>query len=172
MQHGVADHQVEGVVLVRNGLGIGNTAVDRKAEAFGIAQCDLDHAGREVGDRTGLGDSTLHQVQEEESGATTEFERALVRERLIARDGVETTTCVVDAALVVRDGPLVVVGFGFPVVVEHLGELGVLTSGLDLFGRGVRPRRGVDYRGVGSGGRRDGCVVIRAGCHGGYPTRW
>ena len=39
VQHGVADHQVEGVVLVRNGLGIGNTAVDRKAEAFGIAQC-------------------------------------------------------------------------------------------------------------------------------------
>jgi hypothetical protein len=52
----------------------------------------------------------------------------------------------VDAALVVGDGPLVVVRLGFPVVVEHLGELGIRACGRDLLGTGVRPRCRIEGR--------------------------
>ncbi len=140
----MSDHEVEGVVVVRNGLGVGDAAVDVEPEVLGVAQRDLHHAGRQVGHRTGLRDPALHEVEEEETRAAAEFECALVGQRLIAGRGDEPALGVVDAPLVVRDGPLLVVRLGFPVVVEHLGELGVLERGCDLFGSGVRIRRGVD----------------------------
>ena len=144
MQHGVPDDEIERVVLVRNGFGVGDTTVDVETEMLGVAQRNLDHAGRQVGDRTALRHPTLHQVEQEEAGAATQFERALVRELLISGGGDEPPLGIVDAAFVVRDRPLVVVRLGFPVVVEHLGELGVLHGRRDLFGGGVRVRRGVD----------------------------
>ncbi len=150
------DDEVECVVLVRDGLGVGDAAVDRQSEVLGIAQRDLHHARGQVGDRTGLRDAALHEVEEEEAGAAAQFECPLVRQRLVAGDGVETPACVVDAALVVRDRPLVVVGLRFPVVVQDLGELGVLQRSLDLFGRGVRVGRG----------------ICRACSHAGNPTEW
>ncbi len=143
VQHGVPDDQVEGVVVVRDALGVGDPAVDVEAQVLAVAGGDLDHARRQVGHRAAPGHPGLDQVEQEEAGAAAQFEGTVVGQLallVVGDDGVEPAARVVDAALVVGDRPLVVVGLGFPVVVEHLGELGVVAGGLDLLCGGVRLR--------------------------------
>ena len=143
VQHGVPDDQVEGVVVIGNALGIGDPPVDVQPEGLAVAGGDLDHARGQIGHRSAPGNTSLDQVQQEETGAAAQLQRPVigqVPDVLFGDDGVEAAARVVDAALVVGDRPLVVVGLGFPVVVEHLGELGVVPGRLDLFGRGVRLR--------------------------------
>ncbi len=108
-----------------------------------VAGGDLDHARGQVGDRAAARHPGLDQVEQEEAGAAAEFQGPVVgqlAQLVLGHDGVEPATRVVDAALVVGDRPLVVVGLGLPVVVEHLGELGVVPGGLDLLGGRVRYR--------------------------------
>ena len=141
MQHGVPDDQVEGVVVVRDALGVGDPAVDVQAQRLPVAGGHLDHARRQVGHRSAPGHPGLDQVQQEEPGAAAQLEGPVVGQlalHLVGHDGVEAAPGVVDAALVVGDRPLVVVALGFPVVVEHLGQLAVVAGGLDLLGGGVR----------------------------------
>src|SRR5262249_22633730 len=77
---------------------------------------------------------------------------------------VEAAARIVDAALVVADRPLVVVALGLPVVVQHLGQFGVVACGFDLFGGGMR---------VGRRGRPGGDILraIRTR-HEGQPNAW
>ncbi len=133
MQHGVADDQVERVVLVRDALGVGDPSVDVQSQRQAVARSHLDHARREVGHRASPRHTRLNQVEQEEPGSAAELERPVVRHLsldLVGDDRVEAAAGVVDAALVVGDRPLLVVALGFPVVVEHLGELGVVARGL------------------------------------------
>ena len=134
MQHRVSDDQIERVVLVRDGLGIGYPTVHIELQVLRIAQRNLHHARRQVRDRPLLRYTGLHQVQQEEPGAE--------------HSAIEAAAGVVDAALIVRDGPLVVVRFRFPVVVEDLSQFRVASCRLDLLGRGMRVGRGV-ARGIG-----------------------
>jgi hypothetical protein len=143
MQHRVTDDQVETVVVVRDALRVGDPAVHVEAEVRRVAQRDLDHARREVGDRALLDHTALHEVQQEEAGPTAQLHGVLVRPVLVTGDGAEPVRRVVDAALVVRDGPLLVVRVGFPVVVQHVRQFQVLAGRLDLGRRGVRVRDGV-----------------------------
>src|SRR5699024_9953492 len=114
----------------------------------------------QVGHRALLRHPGLHEVEQEEAGAAAELEGALVGQVGVGGGGVEAAARVVDAALVVGDRPLVVVALGLPVVVQHLGELGVGVGGLDLFGGGVRVRGRIDGLGVGSA---HGVLTSRAG---------
>jgi hypothetical protein len=45
VDHGMPDHQVELVVVVRELLGVGDLALDREAERVGVPLGRLDHAG-------------------------------------------------------------------------------------------------------------------------------
>src|SRR4029079_12571256 len=74
------------------------------------------------------------QVQREEARPGADLERLPVRPAARAGDRGEAVAGVVDAAFVVRDRPLLVVRRRFPVVVQHLGELVVVPSRLDIFG--------------------------------------
>ena len=141
MQHGVPDHQIEGVVVVRDAFGVGDPAVDVQPQRLPVAGGDLDHAGRQVGDRPAPRDAGLDQVEQEKACAAAQFQGPVVgqlAQDLVGHDGVEAVPGVVDAALVVGDRPFFVVGLGFPVVVEHLGELAVVPRGFHLFGGGMR----------------------------------
>ena len=112
-----------------------------QTQRLAVAGGHLDHARRQVGHRSASGDPGLDQVEQEEPGAAAQLERPVVGQlalHLLGHDRVEAAASVVDAALVVGDRPLVVVALGLPVVVEHLGELGVVAGGFDLLGRGVR----------------------------------
>ena len=135
MQHGVPDDQVEGVVVVGDALGVGDPAVDIEAEVLAVAGGHLDHARRQVGHRAASGDAGLNQVEQEEPAAAAQLQRPVVGQLALllgGDDGVEAAARVVDAALVVGDRPLLVVGLGLPVVVQHLRELGVVAGGLHL----------------------------------------
>jgi hypothetical protein len=158
MQHGMADHQIEGVVVVRNAFGVGDPAVDVEPQRLPVAGGDLDHARRQVGDRTAPGDAGLDQVEQEKAGAAAQFQGPVIRQLgkyLVGHDRVEPAAGVVHAALVVGDRPFLVVGLGFPVVVEHLGELGVMPGGFELIGRYMRRRSCVGHAGQPNGlGRR------------------
>ncbi len=127
VQHGVPDDQVERLVLVRDALGVGDPAVHRQAEVLGVVQRDLHHARRQVGHRALLGHAALHQVQQEETRPAAQFHGPPVRPALVAGHGAEPADGVVDAALVVRDRPFLVVAASLPVVVEHVGKLRVAT---------------------------------------------
>ncbi len=141
MKHGVPDDEVEGVVVIWDALGVGDPAVDLQTQILAVAGGHLDHAWRQVGHRAAPGDSRLDQVEQEEPAATAELQRPVVRQlaKLVGgHDRIEEVAGVVDAALVVGDRPLVVVALGLPVVVQHLGELGVVAGGLYLLRGGVR----------------------------------
>ncbi len=140
----MSDDQIERVVVVWDALGVGDPAVDVQPQRLPVAGGDLDHARREIGDRSAPCHPRLDQVQQEKPAAATQLEGVFVRQSVdlvIGDDGVEAVPRVVDAALVVGDRPLLVVVLRFPVVVEHLGQLAVVTRGLDLLGGGVRLRR-------------------------------
>ena len=141
MQHRVTDYQIEGVVLVGNAFGVGDPAVNVEPERLPIAGGDLDHARGKVSHRSAPRHPGLDQIEQKESGAAAQFERPVIREvpdRLVGNDRVEPAAGIVDAALVIGDRPLIVVALRFPVVIEHLGQLGVLERGRHLFGGGVR----------------------------------
>ena len=141
VQHGVPDHQVEGVVVVRDALRVGDPSVDVETEILAVAGRHLDHPRRQVGHRAASGNAGLNQVEQEEPAAAAQFQGAVVGQLALlvgGNDGVEAAARVVDAALVVGDRPLLVVGLGLPVVVQHLGELGVVAGGLHFLGRGMR----------------------------------
>ena len=143
VEHRVPDHQVEGVVVVGDALGVGDPAVDVQTERLPVAGGHLDHAGREIGHRSAPCHPGLDQVQQEEPGTAAQLQGPVVGQLplgLFGYGGVEATARIVDAALVVGDRPFVVVGLGLPVVVEHLGELGVVHRGFDLLLRRVRRR--------------------------------
>ena len=150
VQHGVADDDVERGVVVGDLLGVGDPAVDVEAEVLGVAQRGRDHAGREVGDAPPRGEPRLHEVEQEEPGAAAELERAAVGPpgvALISDSVPEAVGGVGDAALVVGDGPLVVVARRLPVVVEDVGELAVVPGGGHLLRRGVGSGRRVRAHG-------------------------
>ena len=112
-----------------------------EAEVLAVAGGDLDHARRQVRHRSAPGDTRLDQVEQEEPAAAAQLQRPVVRQLALLGERhrrVEQVAGVVDTALVVGDRPLVVVALGFPVVVQHLGQLGVVAGRLDLFGGGVR----------------------------------
>src|SRR3954471_7913833 len=88
----------------------------------------------------GGGDAGLHQVEQEETGAAAELERLGVRPAGAAGNSGEPVAGVVDAPLVVGDRPLLVVGRGLPVVVEHVGQLHVGPGALYLGSGRVRVR--------------------------------
>ena len=76
VQHGVADDQVEGVVVVGDALGIGDPAVDVQAEVLAVAGGHLDHARRQVGHRSAPGHPGLDQVEQEEPAVPQPSSRA------------------------------------------------------------------------------------------------
>ena len=91
--------------------------------------------------------------------------RARTASPRVAGDGAEPADGVVDAALVVGDRPLLVVGAGLPVVVEHVGQLGILPRRLDLLGRGMRIRHmGIRGMGIPSMGTRNMRIRGRITC--------
>src|SRR5262249_44762435 len=90
--------------------------------------------------------AALHEVEQEEPGAAAQFEGAAVRPAALTGDQAEPPGGVVDAALVVGDRPLLVVRAGLPVVIEHVGQLGIVAGGFDLLGGGVWVRGGVGDR--------------------------
>ena len=54
---------------VADALGIGDPAVDVKAEVLAVAGGHLDHARRQVGHRAAPGHARLNQVEQEEPAA-------------------------------------------------------------------------------------------------------
>ena len=75
VQHGVADDDVEGVVVVGQPFGIGDPALDLEAEAARVALRDLDHARAQIGDVALVDDAGELEVEREEAGAAAQFER-------------------------------------------------------------------------------------------------
>ena len=76
--------------------------------------------------------------------------------------GREPVPGVADAALVVRDRPLLVVRAGLPVVVEHVGALGVGARRLHLRAGGARVRSSAGPAGASAG--RPGLLAPRSRC--------
>ena len=101
------------------------------------------------------------EVEQKEPAAAAQLQRPVVgqvAQLLVGHRRVEQIAGVVDAALVVGDRPLVVVRLGLPVVVQHLGELGVVAGRLYLFRGRVR----VWDRSRGVGDIRDSVGFLRA----------
>ena len=89
MQHCMADDEIEGVVLVRDALGVGNAAVDLQAQVLPVAGGHLDHAGRQVGHRSAPGDTGLDQVEQEESASAAQLQLSRLVAEQLAEGGVE-----------------------------------------------------------------------------------
>jgi hypothetical protein len=66
-----------------------------------------------------------HEVQDEKSGAASHLECGAVGPSLPTGDVFEAVTCVVDAPLIKRNRPFLVVRLRFPVVIQNVGQLGV-----------------------------------------------
>src|SRR5690606_10748980 len=139
VEHRVADDEVEGVVVVRDGLGVGDPALDAEAELLGIPLRGLDHPGADVGDVSLVENARLLQVEQEEAGAAAELEGLRVRPAVRARDGGEPVTRVLGAAFVEGDRPLVVVVLGLPVVENGVRLLRVVPDGVVVEVRHQRP---------------------------------
>src|SRR5699024_2335931 len=149
VDHRVPDDEVEAVVGEGEGLGIGDVAADGEAEPLGVLLRCLDHPRREVGDVDLLDQSGDLEVEREEPGAGPELEHPAEGQRLPrhpyrVEHAEETVPDERRAAVVEGDRPLLVVGLGLPVVVQHLGELVVLPGPLDV--RHAGRRRAVGHQ--------------------------
>ena len=122
-------------VVVRQVLGVAHPTVDLEAQPTRVVLGRLDHARRQVAHRDLGQDTGLAQVQREEAGAGTDLERPPVRPPVRPSDRDEPVARIADAPLVERDRPLLVVRRGLPVVIEHLGEFGVVPGLFDVLGR-------------------------------------
>ena len=139
MQHRVPDHQVEGVVVVGDALGVGDPAVDVEPQRLPVAGGDLDHARRQsvTEPRRATPDWIRLRRKKPVPQPSSRAGHRAAEDLVVRDDRVEPAAGVVDAALVVGDRPLFVVALGLPVVIEHLGQFAVVPGGFHLLRGGM-----------------------------------
>ena len=165
VQHGVAEDEVEALVLERQRGGVAGGGLDVEAEPGGVGLQRGEHAGRDVGAGGGADDARLQHVEAEVARAGADLQRA--RER--AGPGAEQLGELADDLLLAvggeRDAPL-----GVVLVRRHVVVAAVDVEDLGL-GRGgghgrreSRTRRGRPLHTLVGGG------AARAGCRDGAMT--
>ena len=129
VQDRMAEHEVEGVVVERQVLGIAGDGLDGDADALRVGLQRVEHAGRDVG-RDGLADdAVLQHVQREVARAGADLQRAAERRQRRAEQLVQLAADLVSADLAVVDAPLRVVVLGRRVVVARVDVADRLRAG-------------------------------------------
>ena len=123
VQHGVAEDDVERVVLERQPLGVAHDRLDRgrQAEALGGGGQRLQHPGRDVCCHHLVEPAVAQQVQREVAGAGADLEAASVRVRAVAAQRLVHLAEHLDGALAAEvDAPFGVVGVRREVVIADV----------------------------------------------------
>ena len=109
VEDGVAEHEIERLVLERKSLGVGLNRLDLEPEPLGGRREHVEHSGGDV-DRGRLTDHAgAQQIEREVAGAGTDLERALVVAGLAAERLRELHQHLALARFAVVDRPLAVV---------------------------------------------------------------
>jgi hypothetical protein len=138
VQHGVAEHEVEGRVVERELGGVAGGGLHLAPEPARVGLERLQHAGRDVGARRVLDDPGAEQVEREVAGARADLQRARVRAGRRAQQLGELAEHLRPADPAEVDAPLGVVVVGRDVVVAAVDVEDVVGGG----GRGHAGRGG------------------------------
>ena len=117
MQDGVAEHEVERLVVERQLGGVAGDGLDVQAEPLRIALERGQHPRADVGARGRAHHAGLQQVEREVAGARADLQRAAERPGSRAEQLGELAEHLAVPDLAERDPPLGVIGLGRHVVV-------------------------------------------------------